>query len=1047
MSAVDDIAEILGYSSSSSFWQTDEGDDPSTAHLFRAAQRAGIRGCYLFRTSPDATPNPTGRPAVHVAEAKTRDQARDIHRSLWNLGVAPFLIIVLPDEVRVYTGFVFDPRNDEAGLITGVVLGATDIQTALAAFHATEIDSGRIWKSFAQLLDIERRVDRHLLASLKKLSHELVTNHKLKPAIAHALIGKYVYIRYLRDRLILSDAWLRQNKIAADEVFGPTATLAGLRRLVEALETRFNGSVFPVDLREGAGLDDNVVSYVSAVFRHGMPDHPEQLPLDIEFYDFSYIPVELLSEIYEQFLHEKGEGRAVGAYYTPEPLADYLVSELHEYHPLRLGMRILDPCCGSGIFLVLVYRRLIEIKQAENPGVALTPDELREILSQSIFGVERNPEACYVAEFGLLLTLLSYVQPPELHQNTDFRFPTLHNVQIFESDFFEANSSFELKAFRFDWIIGNPPWGELKPVRQDVPDFDRPLRFWLASRDSNARPVARDRKHEAFTWRVTDFLAESGWVGLIIQATSLFIDQGKGYRAAFFAAHEVARISNFSNLAYILFQGRAEAPAATLIYRPKPPSGGASSEIVHYGPLVANQLATRHSGRRKQKAWTITIYGSEIKTVGSDEAATGEAAIWKRALWGAYHDDRILKRLKRLMPSSIGCLVERDVLRLQLGLQLRPASAPDAPLNERSVYEPLLAELPLLNKSKLRASGNCFLVPDSVLESIPEHRRYIRVRNGKAGLQVARAPHVFLTPTFAAFGERDFVLEHPQVGIAADEPHSDLLRAISVLFSSSLIRYCLFFRNSVWGIDRTRLDHHAVRDVPLPDMSLGQITELAAFHRWLAARDGRASQPKSSSTLWADADPAGGDHSVSSLEESEWDMPAGDLQQQLDDVVEQVLGIPDAITFIVRDMMGIRLQLNKGKTNVPATARPDEAQLRKYGELLAMQLDRFAGIRHQITIELSRDVGGVIVEAMSSDDSEHSVRIGGRTGPGIERLWQTLYQQQSQWVYVQRSLRLFDGLRVFLYKPTRVLDWTRTEALRDADDIIAEVLARGMHSG
>lgn len=50
-------------------------------------------------------------------------------------------------------------------------------------------------------------------------------------------------------------------------------------------------------------------------------------------------------------------------------------------------------------------------------------------------------------------------------------------------------------------------------------------------------------------------------------------------------------------------------------------------------------------------------------------------------------------------------------------------------------------------------------------------------------------------------------------------------------------------------------------------------------------------------------------------------------------------------------------------------------------------------------------------------------------------------QRFSQWVYVQRSLRIFEDSRVYICKSPRLIDWTRTQALNDSDDIIAEILS------
>jgi hypothetical protein len=88
-----------------------------TEHLFRAAKKAGVQGAYLFQTSPPDRKILPPRPAVYVAEARTREEAREIHQKLWNLGNVPFLIVLIPNEIRVYTGFNFSIEDEKKGLV------------------------------------------------------------------------------------------------------------------------------------------------------------------------------------------------------------------------------------------------------------------------------------------------------------------------------------------------------------------------------------------------------------------------------------------------------------------------------------------------------------------------------------------------------------------------------------------------------------------------------------------------------------------------------------------------------------------------------------------------------------------------------------------------------------------------------------------------------------------------------------------------------------------------------------------------------------------
>jgi hypothetical protein len=222
-----------------------------TEHLFRAAKKAGVQGAYLFQTSPPEQKILLPRPAVYVAEAKTRDEAREIHQRLWNLGNAPFIVILLPNEIRVYTGFDFSLTDEKKGLVLAkevIDLTFENLRNQLADFSSDSIDSGRIWETQSKYVTPEKRVDTHLLNNLEKLE-EYLKGRELDLPIIHALIGKYVYIRYLYDRKILSTEWLVENNINLDSVLSRNATLAGLLRehptFVKMVPRGENGRVAP----------------------------------------------------------------------------------------------------------------------------------------------------------------------------------------------------------------------------------------------------------------------------------------------------------------------------------------------------------------------------------------------------------------------------------------------------------------------------------------------------------------------------------------------------------------------------------------------------------------------------------------------------------------------------------------------------------------------------------------------------------------------------------------------------------------------------------
>ena len=1003
--------DILGYAESPHYRLTSEQHHPLTAHLFRAAQEAGAEGAYLFRTSPDDEILPP-RPAVYIAEANTSEEAREIHRSLWNLGNVPFLITILPNQIRVYTGFAYDRRKESKGRIRVIDdFTSANLREVLADYSADSIDSGRLWASQAQHLKPDNRVDTHLLKNLRKLEDVLVESG-LDLSTTHALIGKYVYIRYLWDRKILSLPWLEENGIDIDSVLGRGATLKGLQRLVTALDERFNGHIFPLPLSGEKAPTDQQITLVASAFKGDDPVSG-QMPL-FDLYDFSYIPVETLSAIYEQFLHSQGKGKKIGAVYTPEHLADYLLAELNYTKPLERGMKILDPCCGSGIFLVLAYRKLIEVELSKRPDHKLRPTELRAILTESVFGVERSAEACYVTELSLILTMLHYITPPELHRNSRFKFPVLHDKQIFKADLFDDSSAFWQKGERFDWIIGNPPW--IEPARNN--EEEQHVLSWISDKENRQqRPVAGNRVAEAFSWRVTDMLNDEGCTGLVLNATSLFNHESKRYRRGFFKQHEVLRISNFTNLRYVMFDGRAKSPAATIIYRKTSPQRQ-KGPIIHYGPFVINQALSKAWEEVKQKkTWALTINENEIRTIVCEDAETGEAVTWKLALWGNQRSGRALQRLERLFSGTLGELQQIRGWYLHQGVELREARA----LDQETRYEiepvPDLKGRRFFDAAAMDGSGHRFSIPAEAFKVIPEDLCFLRKQGGKKSLTEAGEAYILFNFAYSVYSDQDFVLQAPDKRLSASAKDADELRALSIFFSSSLVRYFLFFHSPAWGVERDKIYKREIQRIPVPDFTARQIADLSALQKELVARE--VDLPRSTK----------------------------DLQEMLDEKIERILNVPKNLSILVRDFTRVGLSLISGSTTQKASQPPQRHDLLEYGCSLRDELDQFTKgrVHHQVSFLSAPGQEMVICEVtLKSVSQPLNVSINSTDGHSnalLSKLNHKLKQQFSQWVYVQRGLRIFDGPSVYICKAPRLIDWTKTQALNDADDLIAEVLS------
>lgn len=1076
---IDSLLHQLGYDESPHYYRTQQVDtlSPETAHLFRNIEKTGIDGIYFFDTGPDSRENyHPPRPAVYVAQAATPYEARQIHRRLWNLCNVPFLIIKLPHQIRVYTGFNYSEKDEKQGFIDEFGIDRIrELNELLEDFKASSIDTGMIWKSqYARKLDSSQRVDSRLLKNIEQLGETLIKDGGLTDGLANALIGKYIYLKYLYDRNILTDRWMSDKQINKKHIFSPKATVPALEELVNELEKRFNGKIFPIDLGKKTLLEDKHVKWVATVFGGGeivesetAPDPMKretvasnatpkvilQLPLEFKSYDFEYIPVETLSAIYEQFIVER---KVKGAVYTPEVLADYLIAEMELVNPLEKGMKVLDPACGSGIFLVLIYRLLIE-KEIHRSGRKLSPQELLDILESSIYGVEREQDACYVTEFGLILTLLHYLDPRDL-QSIDFRFPSLHNRQIYECDFFDikgkdSDAKFWHKSLKFDWVIGNPPWIALNKAfkrKENEHAF-----AWMNNPENKNYHVGDYQTAEAFCWLVTELFSNDGTAGLLIPATSLVNKKALDYRKSFFKEHEVLRITNFANIKNLFGKRKVKYLPASIIYQ-KSRETEQKQRIIHFGPFNINQLLYGENAQ-----WIITINENEIESISPKEAEAGKSLNWKTALWGNFIDKRTLERIQHTFPKTLNDLcLEKDWVFLEGPKQRSKKDKTPYPL----LHVPELKKVKKFNKKSMKNSLSRLSIPASVLEAIPDEDCYIRKKDGKGGLSIIYAPHIILHYAwmkYIIYSDEDFLITSRHLGISSsNKEDAYYLRAISVYLKSSFVAYYLFFHTPQWGIfkeEGNQVNKEDVGVIPIPQLTPEQIDKLAKFQKKLVEEEEReisAFIQSPNGTLF-DAgelpsqnsdDKSLAPQKLTKYEKERFDKDVKQkLQRQIDEEIYDIMGVPEDIRRTVKDFIDNRLPLDTPSKQGKLTRKPTEQEFMDYAYELRDYLDGFLGGKsyHQVTIRYSDELVECTVETGRTEGPipivDSNIHKASTTMESLmSELEDNLRQQLSQWVYVRHGLRLFDGPKVFLYRAPRLHDWTITQARIDASDIIGD---------
>jgi len=275
----------------------------------------------------------------------------------------------------------------------------------------------------------------------------------------------------------------------------------------------------PDELTPGLKIDDKPLK--SIIKRLYYPDSP---------YEFSVLPADILGQVYEQFLgkvirlteghravvEDKPEvKKAGGVFYTPTYIVDYIVKNtvgalIEGKTPDEVSkLRILDPACGSGSFLIGAYQFLLDwhlkyytehnpekwasgrkprIVRISDLDRRLTTDERKRILLNNIFGVDIDTQAVEVTKLSLLLKVLEGETRqsiatqfklfreralPDLASNIkcgnsligpDFyegaQIDLFDEEEKYRINVFDWKSEFSeiFKAGGFDAVIGNPPW-------------------------------------------------------------------------------------------------------------------------------------------------------------------------------------------------------------------------------------------------------------------------------------------------------------------------------------------------------------------------------------------------------------------------------------------------------------------------------------------------------------------------------------------------------------------------------------------------------------
>jgi len=470
-------------------------------------------------------------------------------------------------------------------------------------------------KAFLAALDDVKTGWRVRLAKDMK-KHNPALGGDVLTAAVQLWIDRLIFIKVLSDREIEDDYLAQMADVVerdglAENHFG---WFAATRGIFQKLNQIYNGTIFaPRPELEAVNVSNKVVREIIGELL------PENSP-----YNFASLPVEILGTIYERFLgrvvhatekqvriEDKPEVRkAGGVFYTPQYIVHYIVAQtvgklLAECKtPADVAqLKILDPACGSGSFLLGAYDALIQwhenyygdktrLSQRDRDAayydddgrVRLTAKLKRQILVNNLFGVDIDPQAVEVTRLSLSLKALEDTRRAELYQEVDLFhqrvLPDLtQNIEcgnsLIGTDFIFTDAD-ELKRVKpFDWraefpsvfkrdgfgdviiaetrhvwsaglgfdaVIGNPPYIRIQALKEWAP-----LQVEIFKQQYAAASAGNYDIYVVFVEKGLSLLNERGRLGFILPHKFFNSKYGEPLRRQIANGKHLAHVVHFGD--------------------------------------------------------------------------------------------------------------------------------------------------------------------------------------------------------------------------------------------------------------------------------------------------------------------------------------------------------------------------------------------------------------------------------------------------------------------------------------------------------------------
>ncbi len=963
---------------------------------------------------------------VEDFNAENLKKIAEIQHICWNFQKVLLLYVYSKTEIRIYNcsakPLAFDENkatNDfghllkEAELFSCISTDRKKLKTLNTLFSRIAIDTGFIWSSeeaieLRKKINVESRVDKFLIQSLINVSKELENQGLKNKDVVHKLVMRSLFLLYLEDKKATTKEFYTTFSKNANSYFKILERVEDTYNLFERLSNDFNGSLFTIDENEKNSVKPEHLALIKKCFINGFKDNAQtKLFEDWRLFDFSIIRIELLSEIYENFLSEldKKEKKDSGTFYTPPSLVELILNEKLpiDRNKTNYNIKTLDPSCGSGIFLVQSFKRLV--KRYENKHKAKLNDFniLVDILKTNIFGIEIDAKSIKVAAFSLYLALLENLDPKTGWWNGTIQFPYLindpedHTLKQQGNNLFKRDTISDLAKDTvlqdFQLIVGNPPFGELLTEKDDIENNggkQKNIRAYC-EREKLAKEMVLPFLHKA------TILAPKGEIALIFNTKVLTNNEGtyQNFREWLFNKNYVEKIFNFSILRKVpKFSGgqlfdSADVPISIIFYQKENPEAPKDT-ITYYAPktYIKNDVLEG-----------IVIDDSDVKHLPRTECQKPDTKIWKIAMWGSYFDFELIYRLNKDFLNLGGFIKFNnkfwDYAKGIMSDSLKPEFIP------QKIISAKLVERYSTSKRALISNHKYYRKIDSKFIKSP----YLVFKEGQSDKKYCASiidyEEYFTNSVYGFYNSGDF-------------RNSKIL---CLFLNSTFANYFLSISTSTWGIERERINLNELLTIPA---ILDKLDEKRVDYMSLYA-----------------------DKIIAIKKSNEANQDISHLEKEIDQIIyNDILKLTEDEKIIIQDTLDYGLDLFEKQEKSLAVFPVIDIEV--YTNRLAKELNHWledVALKVSTTIyNINRNCPLYMVKISFGDEQKPIFKSKENVFDELKRLDKKLWTEEAQNLYFRKKLNYYDGDDVYIIKPNQRRFWSQTAAMEDSKTLIVDIL-------